>query len=102
MISPIRHALDFVAARRAAGLSDETMLVLLVLSEADGMTKDAVAAATEINITTLPRYLSGLVASGHVAKKQFEQDLRVIHFHISPHGRKLVESLLKHFPATHD
>jgi DNA-binding MarR family transcriptional regulator len=100
MITPVRKALDFVAARRSAGLSDETMLVLLVLFQQDELTKDQLAEAAEINPTTLPRYLSGLIRSGHVTKRQRAEDLRVVLFSLSAHGRKLVDSLLKHFPST--
>jgi DNA-binding MarR family transcriptional regulator len=99
MSSSIHRALDFVAARRAAGLTDETMQVLLLVSMRGRQTKDELAAQTRINPTTLPRYLAGLVASGHLLKRQDPEDRRIILFEISPHGRRLVDSLLRHFPA---
>lgn len=99
MTGSISKALDFVTARREAGLSDETMLVLLVLSAGGPMTKDDIAGKSGINITTLPRYISGLVASGHLHKEKSDKDGREVLLSLSPHGQRLVESLLKHFPG---
>jgi DNA-binding MarR family transcriptional regulator len=99
MNPPIQKALDFVKARRAAGLSDETMHVLLAIFHDGEGTKDQLAVATGINPTTLPRYLTGLLASGHVVKRPDEEDRRAVLFALSAHGARLVESLLKHFPA---
>lgn len=96
---PIHRALDFVAARRMAGLSDETMAVLLRLRQHGVSAKEALAAATGINPTTLPRYLSQLVASGHLARQGGVQDRREVFFVLTAHGERLVEALLKHFPA---
>lgn len=99
MTGSIAKALDFVRARRKAGLSDETMHVLLHLCEEVEDTRDGIAAATGINPTTLPRYLSRLIDSGHLQKQQCFTDLRVVRFSLSEHGHRLVENLLRHFPA---
>lgn len=98
-MSPLLKALDFVKARREAGLSDETMHVLLLLRQRHGVSREWIAAETGINPTTLPRYLSGLVASGHLQKRQGEHDRREKIFLLSGHGLRLVASLLKHFPG---
>jgi DNA-binding MarR family transcriptional regulator len=98
MSAPIQHALDFVQARRAAGLSDETMAVLLCLSQHGALNKEAIARHTRINPTTLPRYLATLLESGHLQKQAAEADRREKLFRLAEHGKRLVESLLNHFP----
>lgn len=99
-MSPLLKALDFVKARREAGLSDETMHILLLLSQQrQGLSREWIAAEAGINPTTLPRYLSGLVASGHLQKRQGGRDGRGRIFLLTGHGLRLAASLLKHFPA---
>ena len=97
-LTPLTQALDFVSARRAANLSDETMQVLLTVSIGGAATRQQLAEACAINQTTLPRYLSSLVASGHLEKSGGTGDKREVFFRLSPHGERLVASLLKHFP----
>jgi len=98
-VTSILHALDFVKARREAGLSDETMHVLLQLWQDGACTRHHLATATGINPTTLPRYLAALIASGHLAKRQDDGDRREKLFLLTEHGHRLVQSLLRHFPA---
>lgn len=90
-------ALDFVKARRQAGLSDETMTILLHLNEVGMEMAEEIAVACEINSTTLPRYLSALVNSGHLERTRKPQDQRVMVFSLSDHGRRLINRLLNHF-----
>jgi DNA-binding MarR family transcriptional regulator len=99
MTPRVHKALDLVAARRDAGLSDETMHLLLLLSMEGQATREHLAAATAINPTTMPRYLSRLIGSGHVVRQRQSADQRIAVFALTPHGVRLVESLLRHFPA---
>lgn len=98
MTSAASKALDFVKARREAGLSDETMHVLLQLFQDGASGKVRIAAVTAINPTTLPRYLATLLASGHLARREDEKDRREKLFVLTEHGQRLVRSLLRHFP----
>ena len=99
MIASARKAINFVKARRESGLSEETMLVLLVLHDGEPRPKDKLALDTEINPTTLPRYVAGLIQSGHVMREQCQEDRRAVRFLLTKRGEKLAEPLLKHFPA---
>lgn len=97
MNAVISKAIDFVTARRKAGLSDETMAILLYLRSNGESRRDHIAEGCEINPTTLPRYLSGLHVSGHIAKIPGRDDQREVRFVLSQHGERLVASLIKHF-----
>jgi DNA-binding MarR family transcriptional regulator len=98
-MTPIAQALDFITARRQAGLSDETMHLLLTILSQGPSTRQNLASVCEINATTLPRYLSSLVTSGHLVKSGGAADKREVFFGLSEHGERLANSLLKHFPA---
>ena len=98
-MTPIAQALDFVAARRQAGLSDETMHLLLAILSQGPSTRQNLAEVCAINPTTLPRYLSSLVTSGHLLKSGGSADKREVFFGLSEHGGRLANSLLKHFPC---
>lgn len=99
MIQCAKNAIDFVKARRESGLSDETMMILLVLYDGQPRSKDLLSRETEINPTTIPRYVAGLIAAGHVERERCEADRRSVRFVLNEKGVKLVDSLLKYFPA---
>lgn len=98
-MSAYRQLLDFVKARRAAGLSDETLLVLLHLHAHGASTRLQIAEACAINPTTLPRYLAWLARHGKLVKSRSADDQREVMLDLSVAGRALVTSLLAQFPV---
>ena len=74
-----------------------TLRILAYLAVAGPCSKDAVSSMLGINPTSLPRYLSAVVKSGHLAKSVSPVDARAVILSLSPHGRELVSSLCLHF-----
>lgn len=91
-----RQLLAFVTTRRQAGLSEETLCVLVSLVDGLASNKE-LSVRTGINPTTLPRYTASLVRDGYLAKQTSTEDAREVWFGLSERGRTLVAVLANCF-----
>ncbi len=87
--------LRFMQARRRAGLSEESMLILLCVRWAGAASRLDLAAECAINPTTLPRYTATLVRSGHLVKTSSPGDGREVLFGLSVFGASVLETLIE-------
>lgn len=90
--------LNVLQAVRKSGLAIETVRILLYLKIHTRASHADLAAALAINLTSLPRYLTALCQSHHLAKDTSPHDQRAVLFALSEHGERLIDSLCKCFP----
>jgi DNA-binding MarR family transcriptional regulator len=86
---------NFVAARRRAGLSDDTLSILLRVRALGACSNRDLSTLCGINPLTLPRHTTSMVHSGWLLKTPGQADGREVVFVLSEPGGMLADRLLR-------
>lgn len=94
--SPIIRASSYEAAKKATGLSEPKLALLLDLMENGGSSYASIVERTGVNGKTLLRYVRDLRLSAHIARGTGKEEFSTAVFSLTNMGEKLVKGLLAH------
>ena len=86
---------EFEKELKAHNLSYAHRVILIRLSEKDGLTQKELAQDTYFEQSNLTLMLDKLEQKGLVKRSPKENDRRAYHIHITPDGEKLIPSLIQ-------
>ena len=84
----MKHAFE-----REVGLSAATWFLLTMLIDEDGISQGEVSHRFEVDPSRITRLAQRLEGEGLLRRERDPEDNRVVRLHISPEGRRLIESL---------
>lgn len=83
-----------------AGLNLSQWRVLAAIADQDGRTASQVVDMTPMDKGIVSRAVASLVAQGHLKRHASDQDGRVSHLYMTPHGRETFERIVLELDRT--